>query len=321
MQSVAVIGLGNISHRHRKNLKALKPDARVIAMPASNRQLTTLPAHADACVTQLNELIELRPEYVIVASPANLHASHGKSLLEAGIPCLIEKPLGASLDQAQELFRCAQKPSAPACAVGYCLRFMPTARIMKDLVQQHAVGEIYNIHIEVGQYLPQWRSGLDYRDSVSARKELGGGALLELSHELDYARWIFGPLALSHAHLRSSSELGLEVEDLVDVSLRTEHDAHVQIHLDFLQRQPQRFCRVIGNKGRLDWNLVRNELVLTDSQGQSQRFGDSHWQANTMYLDMLDNFHNQIAQRSYQGASVAQALEVVNLIDVIKQSA
>ena len=41
-------------------------------------------------------------------------------------------------------------------------------------------------------FLPNWRSNRDYRKSSSLKKVEGGGVLLELSHEIDYIRNLFG---------------------------------------------------------------------------------------------------------------------------------
>ena len=53
------------------------------------------------------------------------------------------------------------------------------------MVQDNILGNIYSIRCDVGQYLPNWRADKNYSKSVSAKKDLGGGVLLELSHELE----------------------------------------------------------------------------------------------------------------------------------------
>tara|TARA_B100000700_G_C15062696_1_gene866944 strand:- start:1678 stop:2643 length:966 start_codon:yes stop_codon:yes gene_type:complete len=318
MHTVAVIGLGNISKRHRKNLKTLYPQAKVLAMSASGRALTDIPQDADAVVDTLSDLINAQPQFVIVASPASMHQLHAQALLAAGIPCLIEKPLCANRAQTTALLDAVQGLATPA-AVGYCLRHMPSAQQLQQLISSGKLGELYAIQIEVGQYLPNWRPNSDFRETVSAQKALGGGALLELSHEIDYANWLFGPLQPKYANIRSSKDLGLEVEDLVDVSLTTQDGAHVQLHLDFLQRQASRFCRVLCSEGKIHWDLLANSIEWTNKDGHTEVFSFPHWQPNDMYLTMLKDFENKIAGQPNQGVSLTQAADVMTLIDNIKK--
>ena len=78
------------------------------------------------------------------------------------------------------------------CQVGYNLRYLPSLSRFRDLINEGLVGGPLSVRCEIGQYLPNWRPDTDYRTGVTARSDLGGGVLLELSHEIDYLRWIFG---------------------------------------------------------------------------------------------------------------------------------
>ena len=51
--------------------------------------------------------------------------------------------------------------------------------------------------------------------SVSAQKKLGGGALLELSHELDYIDHIFGENSLTYSYNKKLSDLKINVDDFL----------------------------------------------------------------------------------------------------------
>ncbi|MGM7313881.1 hypothetical protein ACOI3P_29990, partial [Acinetobacter baumannii] len=53
-------------------------------------------------------------------------------------------------------------------AVGYCLRYLPSAQKVKQILQEGILGTLYNAFIEIGQYLPDWRPTKDYRETVSA---------------------------------------------------------------------------------------------------------------------------------------------------------
>lgn len=217
MSLYAVIGMGSIAKRHLKNLRFLYPDADIYVVSSSGRNLD-LPEGANAVVS-LEELIRLKPNYVIIASPAPYHTSAAILLLENNIPVLIEKPLASDSEDATKFLELCSAESYPPVAVGYCLRFLPSALAVKAFLETGSLGTLYNVSSVVGQYLPGWRSDKNYKDSVSAKKELGGGALLELSHELDYLMWLFGSVTLQHSWLRTTAELGLEVEEIADLVL------------------------------------------------------------------------------------------------------
>jgi predicted dehydrogenase len=70
--------------------------------------------------------------------------------------------------------------------------FLPSLIEFKRQIFSEKLGKIYSIRAEIGQYLPGWRPESDYRICVSVQQKLGGGVLLELSHEIDYLSWIFG---------------------------------------------------------------------------------------------------------------------------------
>ena len=70
--------------------------------------------------------------------------------------------------------------------------------------------KIWNVNIFCGSYLPNWRSNIDYRKSASAKKHLGGGVLLDLSHELDYVQWLFGKIVIEHCKSKKLSNLNIK---------------------------------------------------------------------------------------------------------------
>lgn len=318
MDSYAVIGLGNISKRHRKNLKMLHPESKIYALSASGRKPQEPVEFADEVFITLAALVKCKPKFVIVASPATYHAQHAISLIEAGIPVLIEKPISASVIDSEKIINAADKYDVPV-GIGYCLRYLSSTRYLKKELQKKIIGNIRNVFIEIGQYLPDWRPTKNYRDSVSARAELGGGALLELSHELDYAQWLLGPFTPECAILRSSKELGLNVEDSVDILALNNQDTVVSIHLDFLQKKANRKCRFLGSKGSIEWDLINNQITLVTDTAEQLIFDGKDWNRNQMYLDMLLDFESLIAKETNNCITAKEAQNTIILIDKIKQ--
>jgi predicted dehydrogenase len=320
MKKVAVIGLGNIAIRHRNNLKVLFPDVELLVMSASGRVPIEYIDEYDGIATSIEELIQEKVELVIVASPAPFHAKHSIPFIEAGIPTLIEKPVTTSIEDAKAINRAIKLYKTPV-SIGYCLRYLPSAQKLKVLLDHEKIGTLYNANFEIGQYLPDWRPNKNYQDSVSAQKKLGGGALFELSHELDYAQWLLGPLHATHSILRKSKELALDVEDMADIFALTELGVVATIHLDFLQRKAHRKCSFIGSKGRIEWDLIQNQLTLVTATETSVLYSDPAWDKNQMYLAMIEDFVQMIEKNKHTCIEFAEAIRTVSLIDEIKQQA
>lgn len=318
MSCYAVIGMGSIAKRHLANLRHLHPDAKIYAVSASG-QNSELPVHADAVIS-LEQLIGEKPVYAIVASPAPYHVTTAKVLLQNGIAVLIEKPLADTVEGCEELLSGSVNMQSCAVSVGYCLRFLPSAQIVKNYLDSGSLGNVYNIESNVGQFLPGWRKDKNYKDSVSARKELGGGALLELSHELDYLFWFFDDLELQHSWLRTTDELGLDVEEIVDLVLTTTSGTYISVHLDFIQKSTQRNCEFIGEKGRLVWDLMANSVTLFDATGTETLYSEPQYNKNGMYIDMLQAFEDVKTAGMSHLATVETASKVIKLIEDAKQS-
>jgi len=320
MDRYAVIGLGNISKRHRKNLKILHPEAKIYALSASGRKPEEAVEFADEVLITLAALIKSKPKFVIVASPATYHAEHAIPLIEAGIPVLIEKPISASVIDSQKIINAADKYNVPV-GIGYCLRYLTSTRFLKEGLGKKIIGDLRNVFIEIGQYLPDWRPAKYYRDSVSAKAELGGGALLELSHELDYAQWLLGSFKPECAILRSSKELDLNVEDSVDILALNNKNTVISIHLDFLQKPAYRRCRLLGSEGSIEWDLINNQVTLIADNKKQLIFDGKEADRNQMYLDMLLDFESLIAKEPNTCITAKEAENTILLIDEIKQKA
>jgi len=315
MMRVAVIGLGNIAKRHRSNIKKMFPEAEIIAMSASGRLPSEMICNADYIVSNLQNIIDYTVEMAIIASPAPFHSLHAIPLIEAGIPVLIEKPVSTSVEDAKSIIKAKSKYQVNA-GVGYCLKYLSSALFVKKFIESGRAGKVINANIEIGQYLPDWRPNTDYKKSVSAVHSLGGGVLFELSHDIDYAQWLFGKLEIEYALIRNTGELGIEVEDVADILATSQSGCVVSLHLDFLQRQASRKCKIISNKGALVWDLIKNQVVWADETGESVLFSDELWDRNKMYLNMLSDFNNKNKSDSF--SSIESSLSVVELITDLK---
>lgn len=195
------------------------------------------------------------PDYVVVADRTSEHRQTIESLVKHGYQgrLLVEKPL---LDHISDF----SHHTFSLAAVGYNLRCHPLVIKLKFLLEDSAGLATASIH--VGSYLPDWRPTADYRQSYSANNGQGGGVLRDLSHELDYALWLFGPwkrLTASGGHL---SHLEIDSDDAYTLLMETQRCPLVSIHMNYLDRVPRREILVNTNKNTVKVDLIKNTIAV-----------------------------------------------------------
>ncbi len=312
---VLVVGTGSIARRHLSNLQS-DPSVAATAMVRS-RQLGPDAARpeSDSVLASIDQAMAWKPDRVVVASPAPFHLEHAQAFARAGIPLLIEKPLSATWEQCV-----AHQPwllqYQHQVSIGYNLRYLPSAVFISAFLRQGQLTGISSISIEVGQYLPDWRPGSDYREQVSAQKALGGGAILELSHELDLLIWLFGSPVGVFCRARQTGQLDIDVEDTVDAMFALENGVTASLHMDFLQRAVTRRIKVVSATGNLVWNIVEDTVELITGTGAVQLFNPPHRDRNHSYREEMSDFISQ----GRCAASVADALSVMKLVSAMKHS-
>jgi predicted dehydrogenase len=295
---ILIVSLGSIGRRHLANLRHLEPDVEVAIL---RRAID--PGLNEKQVTTLDEALAFAPDAALVCSPASQHVEVSTALAARGVALFIEKPLADNTDGVAELLALARDQGAPLM-VGYNLRFFAPLRVLREEVLAGKIGRLLHIHAEVGQHLADWRPGSDYRVGVSAQRELGGGALLELSHEIDYALWLGGEVESVHAQIGTVGDLGLAVEDCADLQLRFRNGALGTIHLDLLQRPARRLCRLIGTDGTLTLDLLAAPA-----------------NRDAMYLDELRHFLECARTRRTPEISGEDGLRVLEVIAAARAAA
>ena len=121
---------------------------------------------------------------------------------------------------------------------------------------------------------------------------LGGGALMELCHEIDYVRWLVGEVLEVFARVGRVSDLEIDVDDIAELILEFETGAIGNIHLDMVQRAPTRTCRLIGTEGTLTWDGLTDWVAHYSSATRTwtDLFPAAAQDRNEMYVAELRHF-------------------------------
>ena len=318
IQHIAVVGLGSIGRRHVRILKELRPQLEITLVRSGQGQKWPEEQLAERIVKTSAEAIAVGAQAAIVCSPAPFHVPQAQEWLKEGRPLLIEKPLSHVTAKLSELATLAKVLNVPVL-VGYVLRYDLAAQHFYHVLQSKELGDLLYVRIECGSYLPDWRPAQDYRESASARESLGGGVLLELSHELDYANWFFGPFVEVQASVQYSKTLEIETEDGADLLFYNSVGLPVSVHLDFYRRVSARQCRVQTTQGELVWDALAQKVGWTKAVGEvtEQYFSQAR---DDLFVRQLEHFFDCIENHTPPRISLQDGVEVLKIIEKVKQS-
>jgi predicted dehydrogenase len=295
---VVVLGPGSIGRRHLENLRLLGHDA--VAYSRSGR---------DGALDSLDAVLDWAPEAVVIATPTSEHGAGLAWAVANGLHSYVEKPIAASPAGISEILADAGRRKL-AVAVGYNLRFHPALVAIREAVKRGRLGRLLTVRAEVGQQLGDWHPGEDFRSSYVARRDLGGGAVLTLSHELDYVRWIVGEISSVDIFTLRDSPLQLEVDVAAELVCRHTDGTLSSVHVDLLDRSYNRRSRWVGEAATVEWRWGEPAVLLP---GGEELWSDPAFDLDDTYRDALRDFLSCAASGGTPRADGLEGLRVLEL--------
>ncbi|MCF7907791.1 MAG: Gfo/Idh/MocA family oxidoreductase [Candidatus Omnitrophica bacterium] len=319
---VLFVGLGSIAGRHIKNIKIIDQDIQIALWRQLSKEtdLGEVASLVSEVFFSEADAVGWKPDVVFVTNPAPRHCQTALTFARNNCHLFIEKPLAVSEDGLDELAKEVAKRKLVAM-VGYVLRFSEPMKIMKETIGKGLIGKPLSIRASVGQNLLDWRPGKDYQETVSSRSDLGGGVCFELSHEIDYVRWLFGEVKELRALFGKVGDLNIDVEDLADILLKFDSGAYGNIHLDMVDQAKERSCRIVGSKGTLTWDSCdenRVRVFKADEGIWQDLYCSPSEDRNEMYIAQIKHFFDCIANNKQALVSLAQARKVLQIVINIK---
>jgi predicted dehydrogenase len=314
-----IVGCGSIGERHIRNIKSLSL-ADIIVHDVNSERLSTIGQKYDVQTYQeLGSAFDQNVDAAFVCTPPNTHICIAQLAIEHNVHVFVEKPISHRLEGVNKLLKDSAERGL-IVYVGYNLRFHPGLNVVKNMLDEAKIGRVLSAHMEFGQYLPYWRPQQDYRQSYTARKNLGGGIILDASHEIDYARWFLGEVKEVFCFAGRLSSLEVETEDTAQILLRFESGAIADVHLDFVQRAYSRYCKLIGEDGTILWNHADKVIKLYHPQ--------CGWTATQMdfdpygaYVEEIKHFVDCILAREQPRVDGITGKKVLEIALAAKRSA
>lgn len=212
-------------------------------------------------VGSISELVELELDLLVVASANLVHAEQALAGISKGIPVVIDKPMGRTAAEVQQIISTAQSKNV-AVTTFFNRRWDSDALTIKKVLARNTLGEIHRLDSRFERFRPELNPN-SWRESMSA--EQGGGQLLDLQpHLISTAIDWFGSAKLVTASVRS---LRSAADD--DSVLVLHHESGVDSYLSAsaLVGAPGPRIRILGTKGALVINdLDPQEALLRDGK-------------------------------------------------------
>lgn len=311
-----LIGLGMMGQHHARVLSTLEGiDFVGVCDPAGD---LNDKAQGRKVVKTVDQLIEMKIDYTVVAVPTIYHLETGLALANAGIHTLIEKPLAQDLESAQKLTQAFNKAGLIG-AVGYIERFNPALQEARKRIEQ--LGTLHQVVTRRQGPFPARIS------DVGVVKDLA-------THDVDLTAWVTGQ-KYKNVSARTSFKSGREHEDMVAVVASLSGGTIANHLVNWLNPIKERVTILTGEKGSFvadtltaDLTFYANGNVSTDwdaisrfrgvSEGDVTRYAFS--KKEPLKLEH-ENFRDAILGKSSEIVTMQEGLETVNVIESILKSA
>ena len=201
-------------------------------------------------VESIEELLKLNLDLLVVASANKAHASQAIAGLKAGVPVVVDKPMGRTLKETKEIVDFSKQVNVPVTTY-FNRKWDSDALTIKKIIKEGTLGNIFRLDSRFERFKPDLTPG-SWRESQTASE--GGGNLLDLQpHLVSTALDWFGP-----AELITSSVRSIRGGSDDDITLVLKHESGVDSYLSAsaINGAPGPRIRVTGDKG----SLIINDL-------------------------------------------------------------
>lgn len=312
---IGLIGYGSIGKRHVKNLFSLGyKDITLLREKGCGNEFNLKEEN------DLNSFASNNFNFIIISNPSSFHFRTALPFIKSNDNLLIEKPAVFKKSEYLAMKELINRYTGFGM-VAYNMRFHPSIKRIREIIESGLLGKIYSSRFFVGQYLPEWRPDQDYRIGVSASRSLGGGVVFELIHEIDMAVYLFGkPVSKVSSIALRLSTLEIETEDISEILFLSEKSVIISVHQDYLNRDYRRTIEIVGENGTLDCDLKRSAIKVVSESGRLMLDEVIPFTRNDMYLNLMKYYINCIINRELPVPDLNTGLESVRIAIEVKET-
>ena len=249
---VGLIGLGAMGRNHLRLLSA-REDAELVAISDPLHEVlesATATTQAKGYLDPQEMLASADLDAIVIASPTTTHLALGLAALGGGIAALIEKPLAATPEEADELVRASAETGVPI-QVGHVERFNPAVLELGRLLDQGWLSTVYAITSRRAGPFP-------------ARIRDVGVTIDLATHDVDILSFVAAERP-SRVSAETAQRVHQDHEDLMFGLLSFPSGSVGMLDVDWLTPAKRRTLTVVGEEGMFELDYLSQRLTFTRS--------------------------------------------------------
>jgi predicted dehydrogenase len=331
--NILFLGLGSIGQRHLQNIQEIYGNNFNYFTIRGKNHNNYIKDGVMKVVYDLNDFYGLtqftcldevftkeKVDIVYITNPTSYHFPTILNTMKEGCSLFVEKPVCQNISEAKKLLEHSNRNSL--LYVGYQTKFDPLYLKLKKIIQTEKFGKLVSFRSEWCTYLPNHHKYEDYKHSYAAKRNLGGGVLLGLSHELDILIDLFG-LPNKVSSIESKNDL-LEIDADDTYTILCKYNNHNKnfggtLNLSYSQIFETRFINLHYEEGFISVDFVkRSAIYKTNEIKIAQKFIDKTTR-NEIFKNQTISFIEAVKNKDLKFGNLKQSLDIMAFIKKIKE--
>ena len=236
------------------------------------------------------EVEQLKPDVAFITNPTYLHIETAIKCARIDCKLFIEKPIDKDLNGLDILLKIVRNKNL-VTYVAYNLRFHPVILALKRYLDDK---KPLHARVVCTSYLPNWRRNTNYLKGYSANTNMGGGVILDLSHDVDYVAYLLGDINKIGGNFSKVSRVTIDAEDWADMLVSTKL-CSVNIHINFLSHLRQRYIQIDFEQLSVIGDIINAEIkeyeneTLKDVHNLEYDKGQEYQEQIKYFFDNIEN--------------------------------
>ena len=313
-----IIGTGNIAKIHIQNILEKKPKCKFLICKRTNSKHDEyFDKNKHLIINTIHDVYPIDEQSAaIICSPASHHLNDIKIMLKKGFHIFVEKPFLIRTNRIKPIIQLS-KIKKKITHVGFNMRYTKRLLKMKQIIKNN-VNTIKHVKIKVFTDFRTWRKNKDFQSTVTFNRNLGGGVINELSHEVDYLVYLFGKPTHVKVNEILNQDIQINVEHHIESTFWYKNlELRITLEANMLAKNNKRICEINLDNTKIKINHLANNIRITDKKIKNIKFDDN---INFSYKREISHFFKSIKNDVESELSFEKCVDTQNILNAMHSS-